>query len=129
MKPDTPNLFRSRHTEHPDGFPGTDEGSHYMSQERVVAPPVRHDHPATSHGAAASVAPTAATLRQRVYDAIAGSACGLTDEEVQDATGIGPSTQRSRRVELCEAGKVVASGQTRATRSGRKAIVWKAVKA
>lgn len=97
------------------------------AMDAVPLPAVRGDHPETSRQAAASIAPTAATLREKVYDAIAASAAGLTDEQIQRYTGIGPSTERPRRIELCEAGRVVDSGVTRATRSGRKAIVWKAV--
>jgi hypothetical protein len=49
---------------------------------------------------------------------------GLTDEEMQAKTGMNPSTQRPRRCELVEMGKVRDSGSTRRTKSGRKAVVW-----
>ena len=49
---------------------------------------------------------------------------GATDEEMQTATGMNPSTQRPRRCELVEMGKVMPSYLTRRTKSGRKAVVW-----
>ena len=49
---------------------------------------------------------------------------GATDEEMQTATGMNPSTQRPRRVELTIVGSVRNSGLTRRTKSGRKAVVW-----
>lgn len=67
----------------------------------------------------------AATLRERVFRHIAyREAWGMTDEECQDALAMNPSTQRPRRVELVRAGRVVDSGRTRPTRSGRQAVVW-----
>ncbi len=35
------------------------------------------------------------------------------------------NTERPRRIELVAMGKVVDSHETRLTRSGRKAVVWK----
>ncbi|QDP54720.1 MAG: hypothetical protein GOVbin2833_9 [Prokaryotic dsDNA virus sp.] len=49
---------------------------------------------------------------------------GATDEEMQEGTGIEPNTQRPRRKELQQEGKVFDSGERRKTRSGRNAIVW-----
>ena len=90
------------------------------------APPAQPRSP-TSVRAAESIAPTAGTLRAEVLAYIAGRGVeGATDEEVQVGLGMNPSTQRPRRVELVNKGKVVDSGQTRATRSGRQAVVWTA---
>lgn len=64
-------------------------------------------------------------LRARVYAAIAArGAFGATDEELQVALGMNPSTQRPRRVELEDRGRVRDSGARRLTRSGRRAVVW-----
>lgn len=87
-------------------------------------------HSETSVAAAESIRPTAAKLRERVYDAIKSSEDGMTDEEGIAATGIVASTYRPRRVELVQAGRVIDSGKTRKTRktaSGRSATVWVAV--
>lgn len=81
-------------------------------------------HSATSLEAAAAIAPRTPSLRERVYMAIADSADGLTDEEIQRVTGIGPSTQRPRRVELLDAGMIRDSGRTRLTAGRRKATIW-----
>ena len=79
----------------------------------------------TSQASAEAIKPDAGRLRAKVLTAISGY-CGLTDEEGIEATGIAPSTYRPRRIELVEQGKVIDSGQTRLTRAGRKAVVWKA---
>lgn len=51
-------------------------------------------------------------------------AFGATDEEMQLALGMNPSTQRPRRIELARRGLVVEAG-TRRTTSGRNASVWR----
>lgn len=51
-------------------------------------------------------------------------AFGATDEEMQLALGMNPSTQRPRRIELVRRGLVVECG-TRRTSSGRNASVWR----
>jgi hypothetical protein len=51
-------------------------------------------------------------------------AFGATDEEMQLALGMNPSTQRPRRIELARRGLVVEAG-TRRTASGRMATVWR----
>lgn len=64
-------------------------------------------------------------LRARVYAALlARGAFGATDEELQIALGMNPSTERPRRIELVERGRVRDSGARRLTRSGRRAVVW-----
>lgn len=81
----------------------------------------------TSLAAAERIAPAQGTLQRRVLDYIAGQGeRGATDEEVQNALGMNPSTQRPRRVELADAGYIVDSGATRPTASGRQAVVWMA---
>lgn len=77
----------------------------------------------TSKEAALSIEPCAATLRAKVLAFIQESG-GATDEQIQDALEMNPSTERPRRGELVEAGSVVDSGTTRKTRSGRWAVVW-----
>lgn len=79
---------------------------------------------ATSEAASIAIESAAATLRGQVLRAIRATADGLTDEQVQAACAMNPSTQRPRRVELVRAGLVVDSGRTRATTSGRQAVVW-----
>lgn len=49
---------------------------------------------------------------------------GLTDEEIQGLTGLSPSTERPRRVELERDRRIYNSGQNRKTKSGRQAVVW-----
>ncbi len=90
--------------------------------------PPAQQHSAPSIAAAEAIKPTAAKLREQVYDAIlAAGVAGMTDEEVQDALNMGGSTERPRRRELEQANRIRDSGRTRATKSGRSATVWVAV--
>lgn len=81
---------------------------------------------ATSKAAAEEAKPSAATLRGRVREFLRTNG-PATDEQIQDALGMNPSTQRPRRIELVTAGFVRDSGKTRKTASGRSATVWEAV--
>lgn len=88
-----------------------------------MAPAQAHSH--TSIEAAEAIEASATTLRVRVYNAIVDAGLeGMTDQELQIALGMDPSTERPRRVELVERGLVVDGRRTRATRSGRQATVW-----
>lgn len=77
----------------------------------------------TQRQAAILAFPGTGTQRRRVLDHIARTG-GATDEEMQQALDMNPSTQRPRRVELVDDGWVEDSGRTRKTPSGRDAVVW-----
>ena len=64
-------------------------------------------------------------LQRQVLAVIAAASDGLTDEEIQLRTGMNPSTQRPRRIELQKRGFIEQAG-TRRTASGRQAAVWRA---
>jgi len=84
-------------------------------------------HSATSRAAAEEAEPAAGTQRAKVLAYI--RECGFhgaTDEEIQTALQMNPSTQRPRRVELVR-DLLITSGGTRPTRSGRAAQVWRAL--
>ena len=92
--------------------------------EREKLPPHQR-HSVTSKCAAVAIASDSATLRESVRRHLVW--CGITgatDEEIQNALGMNPSTQRPRRIELVKRGVVVDSGTTRKTTSGRSATVW-----
>lgn len=55
-------------------------------------------------------------------------AFGATDGEMQDILKMNPSTQRPRRIELCQRGLVEDSGGTRYTGARRRATVWRITK-
>lgn len=82
-------------------------------------------HSDTSVAAADSMRLPASGLRLAVFSALleAGDD-GLTDEEIQNLLAMNPSTERPRRIELCEAGLVRDSGLRRLTSSNRSAVVW-----
>lgn len=85
-------------------------------------------HSETSRDAAENIEPRAGTLRAKVLAYLRDrGGNGATDLEMQDALGLGGSTQRPRRVKLVELGLAVDSGDVRVTESGRKAVVWRAV--
>ena len=77
----------------------------------------------TSEQAATEIKGAVANYREQVYQCIAEHG-PCTDEEIADRTGINPSTARPRRVDLMRQGRVRASENTRATRSGRQAQAW-----
>ena len=81
-------------------------------------------HSATSRAAAEQAAEGAGNQRQKVLAYLLSRPLGATDEEIQEALGMNPSTQRPRRVELVAQGKVKDSRTVRKTRSGRNATVW-----
>jgi len=86
-------------------------------------PVVSQRHSDTSTAAAEAIKPDTSTLRTLVFNFIR-NAGGATDEEIQIALDMNPSTERPRRVELVNAGRVADSGERRKTKSGRKAVVW-----
>jgi hypothetical protein len=92
---------------------------------RQMAPAQQHSR--TSMAAADSLdEDTLNRLQRQVLAVIAAASAGLTDEEIQLHTGMNPSTQRPRRIELERRGFITQAG-TRKTSSGRNAVVWRAV--
>ena len=90
---------------------------------RQMAPAQQHSR--TSMAAADSLDEGALNrLQRQVLAVIAAASAGLTDEEIQLHTGMNPSTQRPRRIELERRGFITQAG-TRKTSSGRNAVVWK----
>lgn len=80
---------------------------------------------ATSAAAADSLdAKALNAMHRRVLRFLETCLGGATDEEMQMALGMNPSTQRPRRIELARAGLVVKDG-TRRTASGRMAVIWR----
>ena len=92
--------------------------------------PAYQSHSPTSAEAAEKAEPKAGTWRACVLRAIrAHGKIGVTDDDLQFVLNLNPSTLRPRRIELVNAGLVEDSGETRKTRSGRQAVVWRAVPA
>jgi hypothetical protein len=81
-------------------------------------------HSDTSRAAAIAIEPDANRLRAEVYSLLMRYSQGLTDQEMQAHLGMPGSTQRPRRVELCDGGWVLDSGRKRFTSSGRLAVGW-----
>jgi hypothetical protein len=74
--------------------------------------PPHQRHSDTSTAAAEAIRPDAGRLRQFVFEAIWGRGeLGATDEELQELLDMPANTQRPRRVELVDAGRVRDSGR------------------
>ncbi len=78
----------------------------------------------TSDAAGASIVDGLPRLRRIVFVAIKKSAAGLTDDQVEELTGMKHQTVSARRNELMNAGYIEDTGRRRDTRSGRSATVW-----
>ena len=82
-------------------------------------------HSTTSIDAAIAIESSSKNLREQVYAYIVKcGAHGATDDEIQVALQMNPSTQRPRRIELSNQGKITRTDNTRKTRMGRSATVW-----
>lgn len=84
-------------------------------------------HSTTSRDAARSMAMGAAPLRAKVYRTLLLHE-RMTDEDIQAVTGLDPSTERPRRIELVRLGLVRDSGHRGTTSSGRSAVQWEVVR-
>jgi len=84
---------------------------------------IPYSNPTTSRDAAETVRPHLAELEQKVLDAIRARR-GATCDEVETMTGLSHQTASARIRGLALKGRIQDAGETRATRSGRKAIVW-----
>lgn len=85
-------------------------------------------HSGTSREAAEAMRPDAAGDRAAVLGLLSRVLVGMTDEEIQCALKLNPSTERPRRIELVGRGQVRDSGKKRRTKSGRMATIWEAVR-
>ena len=94
-----------------------------MSTEPYHGFPPHQSHSSTSFDAAALIADQALTLRDKVFKFLQVIG-GATDEEMQIALRMSANTQRPRRCELEQQGRVIDSGQRRKTRARRDAVVW-----
>lgn len=88
--------------------------------------PPSQRHSATSVQAASEIHTRTAELREKVYDYLKAHG-PATDEQVQEALGMNPNTQRPRRIELVDLRRVRDSQRTAKTRSGRDAVLWRIV--
>src|SRR5512139_742320 len=82
----------------------------------------------TSLEAGESIVPRISVLQSAILNYLKRrGALGATDEEIQNALAMNPSTERPRRIELAQKGLIVEADATRPTRSGRQATVWMSV--
>ena len=83
-------------------------------------------HSPTSVAADGSMSAAKANLRTEVFRWLERNG-PATDEQMQAGLDLNPSTQRPRRIELVRVGRVVDTGRTAKTTSGRSAVLWEAV--
>ena len=82
----------------------------------------------TSLEAAKRIVPHLTALASQVWETIKGeSFLGATCDEIEKKLDLSHQTVSARIRELCLKKKIIDSGVRRTTRSGRRAIVWKAV--
>jgi len=90
--------------------------------------PAHQRHSPTSKAAAEAIKPRVGPLHREILSYLARvefiDGIGATDEKMQRDLDMPANTQRPRRRELQVMGLIVDSGKTRATRSGRQAVVW-----
>lgn len=103
-----------------------------MSSSKNKAPyngkPPFQKHSRTSREAATSMLLSSNTMRARVWKYLVNKDLdGATDEQIQKALELDPSTERPRRRELVLQGFVKDSGTVKKTTSGRDATVWVAI--
>lgn len=97
--------------------------SPWEAQQAAQADPPYQYHSITSVDAAHTIKPTAANLRQMVYEYIVEHG-PVTDQRIQEDLDMDPSTQRPRRRELQQAGRVKVLDRLGVTESGRSAQRW-----
>lgn len=85
---------------------------------------VRRGATATEKAAALRALPNSGTARGHILALVARFG-GLTDDEIETTIGLPHQSASARRRELVLGGWLNDSGDTRATRTGAAAIVWK----
>ncbi len=95
-----------------------------MTQTSLFSTPPYQRHSEESRAAAKAIVDSLSKLQARVLAYVASCPYGATDEEIQHALRMNPSTQRPRRLELFKLGLIDKAPYCRRTRAGRKAAVW-----
>lgn len=80
----------------------------------------------TSFAAADHIAPTTATIRDRIVEALRKHG-DMTADETAERMGLSVLSVRPRFVELCDKQRVKDTGLRRPNASGRQAAVWTVV--
>lgn len=86
--------------------------------------PPAQAHSPTSIAAAEKIRKAIGPLHKEILKFLT-NCMGATDEEMQFELNMAANTQRPRRRELQLMGRIVDSGKTRRTQSGREAVVWR----
>ncbi len=98
-----------------------------FEQAELFPPPrARNTDPATSHAAAASMQNEAGSQRAAIYAHLRKNGPAIADE-LDAALGLRLTSAGRRLAELHDQGLVERTEQTRDTRSGRKAYLWRAL--
>lgn len=86
--------------------------------------PPSQRHSATSRAAASRIKKRIGPLHLQIIKFLTEHPLGATDEQMQAEIPMGANTQRPRRVELTQLGRVVDGGRRKLTASKREAVVW-----
>lgn len=110
-------------TAQPSFFEQDQYGHLSVYERQIVGVPYQPSSP-TSIEAARSIAEHVTPMQARVLAYLAE--CGpSTQEEIAEGADMRLNSINPRINELAKAGKVVNTGETRATSSGRLAVVWR----
>lgn len=95
-----------------------------LFRQAIDAPvPAPHNGTPTSVAAAISIEPISGTQRRAIHEWLCGRPDGATRQEIEQGTGVDGSAVRPRVLELIGMGLVRETARTRATTSGRMAVV------
>lgn len=95
-----------------------------FQQPVLPLPRARASDPATSHAAADSMTHAAGMQRALILNALKAHG-PMTADELDALLGLRPSTSGRRLIELVRDGTVAITDETRPTRSGREAQVYR----
>ena len=86
--------------------------------------PPSQKHSDTSRAAASQIKHKIGPLHHQIMDYLERNPQGATDERMQSDIPMAANTQRPRRVELTQLGRVIDAGRRDVTRARRAAVVW-----
>jgi len=102
----------------------SDDESDLFGYSLYGGKPPSQKHSDTSRAAADRIKKRIGPLHAEIIKFLTANPRGATDEEMQDAIPMPANTQRPRRVELTQMGRVVDSSHRKLTESKREAVVW-----
>ena len=101
---------------------GWDDAARFAAQQAEMRLPRNPQR--TSASAVRATLPRAGTRLELIYDLICKSGDGMTDFEIEEATGMAHQSASAARNVLMNRGLIMDAGETRKNARGLDAIVW-----